>query len=113
MDSFAIARRLFLKRLARYGATAALLTSGHVFARTKVALNGIRISQPSEEHTRIVFDLSSEVKYKLFSLNNPPRVVVDLKWTFENNALFVSSKKDLLSFYLFFFFVNIKKYLKF
>ena len=97
MDSLAIARRLFLKRLARYGATVALLTGGgQVLAGTKAALNGIRISQPSKEHTRIVFDLSSNVEYKLFSLSNPPRVVVDLKRTREGSALSVSNKKTSL-----------------
>jgi len=97
MDSLAIARRLFLKRLARYGATVALLTGGgQVLAGTKAALNGIRISQPSKEHTRIVFDLSSNVEYKLFSLSNPPRVVVDLKRTRESSALSVSNKKTSL-----------------
>ncbi len=97
MDPLAIARRLFLKRLARYGATAALLTGGgKVFAGTKVALNGIRVSQTSEEHTRVVFDLSSGVEHKLFTLSNPPRIVIDFKGTHESNALSVSNKKTSL-----------------
>lgn len=97
MDPLAIARRLFLKRLARYGATAALLTGGgKVLAGTKAALTGIRVSQTSEDHTRVVFDLSSGVEHKLFTLSNPPRVVIDLKGTRESNALAVSSKKTSL-----------------
>ena len=32
----------------------------------------------SPEKTRIVFDLSSEVKYKVFEVNNPDRVVIDI-----------------------------------
>jgi N-acetylmuramoyl-L-alanine amidase len=97
MDSLAIARRLFLKRLARYGVTAALFTGGgKVFAGSEVALTGIRISQKSEDHTRVVFDLSSGVKYKLFTLSNPPRVVVDLKGTRESNAFFISNAETNL-----------------
>jgi N-acetylmuramoyl-L-alanine amidase len=97
MDPLAIARRLFLKRLARYGATAALLTGcGKVLAGNNVALDGIRISQTSEEHTRVVFDLSSGVEHKLFTLSNPPRVVIDLKQTRESNTFSASNKKTSL-----------------
>jgi N-acetylmuramoyl-L-alanine amidase len=97
MDSLAIARRLFLKRLARYGVSAALFTGGgKVFAGSEVALTGIRISQKSEDHTRVVFDLSSGVKYKLFTLSNPPRVVVDLKGTRESNTFFISNAETNL-----------------
>lgn len=97
MDPLAIARRLFLKRLARYGATAALLTGGGTaFAAAKTALTGIRVSQSSEEHTRVVFDLSSAVEHKLFTLSNPPRVVIDLKGTRESNAISVSNRKTSL-----------------
>ena len=97
MDPLAIARRLFLKRLARYGATAALLTGGgKVFAGAKTALTGIRVSQTSADHTRVVFDLSSGVEHKLFTLSNPPRVVIDLKGTRESNALSISNKKTSL-----------------
>lgn len=31
------------------------------------------------DHTRLVFDLSGEVEYKLFTLSNPDRVVVDIE----------------------------------
>ena len=31
------------------------------------------------DHTRLVFDLSEEVSYNLFTLDNPHRVVVDIK----------------------------------
>jgi N-acetylmuramoyl-L-alanine amidase len=34
---------------------------------------------PEPENTRIVFDLSGPVDYNVFQLNNPPRVVVDIK----------------------------------
>ncbi len=84
-------------RLARSGATAALLTGGgKVLAGNNVALDGIRISQTSEEHTRVVFDLSSGVEHKLFTLSNPPRVVIDLKQTRESNTFSASNKKTSL-----------------
>jgi N-acetylmuramoyl-L-alanine amidase len=31
------------------------------------------------DHTRLVFDLSAEVEYKLFTLDNPARVVIDIE----------------------------------
>ena len=31
------------------------------------------------DHTRLVFDLSGEVQYKLFTLSNPERVVIDVE----------------------------------
>lgn len=97
MDPLAIARRLFLKRLARYGATAALMTTGgKVLAASKAALTGIRVSQTADDHTRVVFDLSSGVEHKLFTLNNPPRVVIDLKDTRESQALAISNKSTNL-----------------
>ncbi len=34
---------------------------------------------PAPDNTRIVFDLSEAARYELFTIDNPPRVVVDLK----------------------------------
>ncbi|MFT5657987.1 MAG: N-acetylmuramoyl-L-alanine amidase [Gammaproteobacteria bacterium] len=97
MDTLATARRLFLKRLAHYGATAALLTGGgKVFAGSKAALTGIRVSQTAADHTRVVFDLSSGVEHKIFTLNNPPRVVIDLQDTRGSQALAISKKATSL-----------------
>lgn len=52
--------------------------SFNVFALNK--LKSIRI-WPSPDSTRIVFDLKSNPKYKVFTLTNPNRVVVDLQDT--------------------------------
>ena len=41
-------------------------------------INGIRFWQDPEK-TRIVFDLSGQVKYKIFSLSNPTRLVIDIE----------------------------------
>ncbi len=43
-------------------------------------LEGIRTHQ-APDHTRVVFDTSAAVRYTVFSLDNPFRVVVDLKQT--------------------------------
>jgi N-acetylmuramoyl-L-alanine amidase len=43
-------------------------------------VNGVRI-WPSPDSTRVVFDLSSPVKYNVFTLKNPNRLVVDLSNT--------------------------------
>lgn len=41
------------------------------------AIEGVRV-WPSAENTRVVFDLSDSVNYKLFILDNPYRMVLDL-----------------------------------
>ncbi|TDR22759.1 N-acetylmuramoyl-L-alanine amidase [Marinicella litoralis] len=47
------------------------------------------------EHTRAVFDLSGHADYKLFELNNPPRVVIDLDNAQLKNSLAISNNKDI------------------
>ncbi|MFK8011164.1 MAG: N-acetylmuramoyl-L-alanine amidase [Marinicellaceae bacterium] len=49
-----------------------------VVASTKV--NGLRV-WTGPDNTKAVIDLSGQVDYKLFQLNNPPRVVIDLDKT--------------------------------
>jgi len=97
MGPLSSARRLFLKRLTRYGAGLALLSSSKTgFADNKTALTGIRISQASSNHTRVVFDLSRGVEHNLFSLKNPNRIVVDLNHTRKSKALAVDRKSTNL-----------------
>ncbi|MCZ6471050.1 MAG: N-acetylmuramoyl-L-alanine amidase [Gammaproteobacteria bacterium] len=97
MDRFSTTRRFFLKRLTRYGATLALLASYRTtFAKSKPALIGVRVSQTSDDHTRVVFDLSTKVVHKLFSLSDPKRIVIDLKDTHKSKALYVSKKTTSL-----------------
>ncbi len=97
MKSFSATRRIFLKRVARYGATLALL-AGHKtsFARSSAALTGIRISQASDSHTRVVFDLSTDIEHNLFTLKDPQRIVIDLKDTRESRALIVGNQNTSL-----------------
>ena len=47
-----------------------------VFAEI-VDFKGVRL-WAAPDHTRVVFDTSGGVKYKIFSLNNPSRVVIDV-----------------------------------
>jgi N-acetylmuramoyl-L-alanine amidase len=93
MKSFSTTRRIFLKRVASYSATFALL-AGHktTFAKSSAALTGIRVSQTSDVHTRVVFDLSTSIQHNLFTLKDPQRIVIDLEDTRESRALAVSKK---------------------
>ena len=90
-------RRIFLKRLLRYGATVALF-AGHkaTFAKSSAALTGIRVSQTSDIHTRVVFDLSNNIEHNLFTLNDPQRIVIDLMDTRGSRALAVGKRNTSL-----------------
>ncbi len=97
MDPFSRARRLFLKRLSRYGVSLALFTGTRsAIADSNTALTGIRISQSSEIHTRIVFDLSGKFEHRLFTLDDPHRVVIDLDDTRRSKAIEISDKTTAL-----------------
>ncbi len=90
MQPLSTTRRFFLKCLTRYSAGIAMLVgSKTILAASKAALTGIRISQASSEHTRVVFDLSRGVEHHIFLLSNPNRVVVDLTQTRKSTALAV------------------------
>ena len=99
MGSISTARRLFLKRISRYGISLALLGSAKpVFASSKRTLTGIRISQSADDHTRVVFDLTGDFEHDLFTLSDPPRVVVDLNDTRRSKAIDINSRStNLLS----------------
>ena len=58
-------------------------------------LEGIR-THDAPDHTRVVFDTSSKVSYKIFSLENPYRVVIDLKNTRPQTALKLPTKESEL-----------------
>ncbi len=47
------------------------------------------------DHTRAVFDLSADAEYKLFELQNPPRVVIDLDKSELTSNLVVKNNKDI------------------
>ncbi len=97
MDPFASARRLFLKRISRYGLSLALLAGAKpALSKSVTALTGIRISQSAEDHTRVVFDLSGDIEHRLFTLDDPNRVVIDLHNTRESEAIDISRKSTNL-----------------
>lgn len=56
-------------------AALAALTAANVHA---ARIDGVRIHQ-APEYTRVVFDISAAVGYSIFTLENPHRVVVDIK----------------------------------
>lgn len=71
--------------------TILLLTSAPLMA---AEVKGMRVwSGP--ENTRAVFDLSSQSDYKLFELDNPPRVVIDMPKSALNTQLKVKKNKDI------------------
>ena len=82
-----------MKRISRYGLSVALLLGAKpAFAKSLTALTGIRISQSADDHTRVVFDLTGQFEHDLFTLENPFRVVIDLKGTRKSDAIAVSSQ---------------------
>lgn len=93
MGPLSAARRLFLKRVTRYGLSLALLVGAKpAFAKPTTTLTGIRISQSSNDHTRVVFDLTAGIEHRLFTLDDPYRVVIDLNDTRKSRAVDVSRK---------------------
>jgi len=68
-----------------------LLFCQSVYA-TKV--EGMRV-WTGPDHTRAVFDLSDDAEYKLFELQNPPRVVIDLDDASLTSSLAVKNNKDI------------------
>ena len=62
-------------------------------AESKSVLKDVRISQ-SDNETRLVLDLTEKVKYKLFTLNRPDRIVIDLYETDLAKGLKTKIKKS-------------------
>ena len=88
MEPLTTARRIFLKRIARFGAGFVLITSGSkALAQSFTELTGIRVSQAAEDHTRVVFDLTGNVEHSMFTLSDPHRIVIDLKNARSSNTL--------------------------
>jgi N-acetylmuramoyl-L-alanine amidase len=88
MDPFTVARRVFIKRISRYGLSVALLLGAKpALAKPGATLTGIRISQSADDHTRVVFDLTGEFDHNLFTLADPNRIVIDLMNTRKSQAI--------------------------
>ena len=69
-----MARRKIPFRLAQLALAGLVLVAMNSFAAN---VNDVRVWD-SPERTRVVFDLSQPIKYKIFSLDDPHRVVVDM-----------------------------------
>ncbi len=54
------------------------------------SIQSIRLSQ-NDADTRLVFDLNGTTQHAIFALDNPPRLVIDLKKTQKNSALTLPS----------------------
>ena len=67
-----------------------IVLTGSVLLATKavaaVQIEGVRV-WPAPDHTRIVFDVSDRVGHKIFTLDNPKRLVIDLSDTRSNTNL--------------------------
>ena len=68
-----------------------LFFSSVVSASEKI--NNVRVWQ-APESTRVVFDLSGPVDHRIFTLDKPDRVVIDLKGTLRTKALFAIDLKN-------------------
>jgi len=97
MNTLKQARRLFLKKLAGIGALMTLPASArNAYAANVSALTGLRVSESNADHTRVVFDLSSNIQHDLFILANPNRVVIDLKDVRKSAALVTEPRQTRL-----------------
>jgi N-acetylmuramoyl-L-alanine amidase len=93
MDPLLNARRLFMKRMSRYGLSVALLFGAKpALAKPNNTLTGIRISQSADDHTRVVFDLTGAFEHNLFTLADPYRIVIDIKDTRKSDAIAISRR---------------------
>lgn len=69
-----------------------MLLIGQLVHATNV--EGMRV-WTGPDHTRAVFDLSADADYKLFELDNPPRVVIDLQNATLTESLTIKNNKDI------------------
>ena len=80
--------------LPAFSFAAALFASGVASGGANAAdLEGIR-THDAPDHTRVVFDTSAKIAYKIFSLENPLRVVIDLKDTRSPGTLALPQKES-------------------
>ncbi|MBL4852023.1 MAG: AMIN domain-containing protein, partial [Gammaproteobacteria bacterium] len=61
-------------------AASLLVASITMVSAAQTVVTGVR-AWPAPDHTRLVFEISSPLEYKLFTLKNPERIVIDLKRT--------------------------------
>lgn len=77
---------------------ASLVGSNGYAANDNKVLNSLRF-WTAPDHTRLVFGVSSPVEHKVFTLANPPRVVVDIKnINFKTSLPVIPANHKLLNF---------------
>ena len=54
-----------------------ILTALSLQVQASSSINNLRI-WPAPDHTRLVFDLTGPVEHRVFSLENPKRLVIDI-----------------------------------
>jgi N-acetylmuramoyl-L-alanine amidase len=79
-----VARRIGLLAVAFLAVTS--LFAAPLWGAASVAIQGVRVHQ-APDYTRVVFDTSAPVSYRLFTLEDPPRVVLDLDDAAPRNGL--------------------------
>ncbi|HJL79540.1 MAG TPA: AMIN domain-containing protein, partial [Gammaproteobacteria bacterium] len=84
---------LSIKKPITFFVTAILCSLFADVAHSKSILKDVRINQ-SDDETRLVIDLTEKVKYKLFTLNRPDRIVIDLYQTDLAKGLKTKIKKS-------------------
>ncbi len=73
--------------MAKIGSLAALVVlPASVSAASRALIHGMRLAT-SRAKTRLVLDLNNSVKYSLFTLSNPERVVIDIRESSLNGNL--------------------------
>lgn len=84
MENTQLTRRNFLLKLGKLGSTAGLIStpfiSASLFAATGGKLTGAKLSG-NNGSVNVSFILDSAVKYKVFTLKSPHRVVIDMQQT--------------------------------
>lgn len=81
MSVTSLSKRTLLKRLVTLGLTFSFMWGSKTAFAKEAKVKGIRVSQSSHDHTRVVLDLSQSVKHSMIVLKNPNRLVIDLKNT--------------------------------
>ena len=84
---------LSIKKPITFFVTAILCSLFADVAHSKSILKDVRMNQ-SDDETRLVIDLTEKVKYKLFTLNRPDRIVIDLYQTDLAKGLKTKIKKS-------------------
>ncbi len=85
----------FFALLVHFLALPALLLAGSAWAAPKTEIQALRVWD-GPDHTRAVFDVSGPLDYKVFTLNNPYRLVLDINGADLAKAFIAPSSSGVL-----------------